>query len=59
MHDRPRAFRAPSCQTFLISRPLERGDDAMRAALERMNPKCTTGFHVNDDDNAGIRVLRR
>lgn len=29
------------------------------AALERMNPKCTTGFSVNDDDDAGMRVLPR
>lgn len=29
------------------------------AALERMNPKSTTGFHVNDDDDAGIRALLR
>ncbi|WGT65011.1 hypothetical protein [Variovorax paradoxus] len=29
------------------------------AALDRMNPACSTGFHVNDDDDAGIRVLPR
>lgn len=29
------------------------------AALERMNAPCSTGFHVNDDDDAGIRVLPR